>query len=89
MDYGQFCPIAKATEIIGEKWTLLVVRELLMGGTRFSELLNVVFFSDTTTDRQHELSLSDVNITCCWWLNERNVLTVSRSRCFQSRNCWT
>jgi DNA-binding HxlR family transcriptional regulator len=38
MDYGQFCPIAKATEILGEKWTLLVVRELLMGGTRFSEL---------------------------------------------------
>ena len=38
MDYGQFCPIAKATEIIGEKWTLLVIRELLMGGTRFNEL---------------------------------------------------
>jgi DNA-binding HxlR family transcriptional regulator len=38
MEYGQFCPIAKATEILGEKWTLLVVRELLMGGTRFSEL---------------------------------------------------
>ena len=38
MEYGQFCPVAKATEILGEKWTLLVVRELLMGGTRFSEL---------------------------------------------------
>lgn len=38
MEYGQFCPIAKATEMLGEKWTLLVVRELLMGGTRFSEL---------------------------------------------------
>ena len=38
MEYGQFCPIAKASEIIGEKWTLLVVRELLMGGSRFSEL---------------------------------------------------
>lgn len=38
MEYGQFCPIAKATEIIGEKWTLLVIRELLMGGTRFNEL---------------------------------------------------
>lgn len=37
MEYGQFCPIAKATEILGEKWTLLIVRELLMGGTRFSE----------------------------------------------------
>jgi DNA-binding HxlR family transcriptional regulator len=38
MEYGQFCPIAKATEILGEKWTLLIVRELLMGGSRFSEL---------------------------------------------------
>ncbi len=38
MQYGQFCPIAKATEILGEKWTLLIVRELLMGSTRFSEL---------------------------------------------------
>ena len=38
MDYGQFCPIAKATEILGEKWTLLILRELLMGGTHFGEL---------------------------------------------------
>lgn len=38
MEYGQFCPVAKATEIIGEKWTLLIIRELLMGGTRFNVL---------------------------------------------------
>jgi len=38
MEYGQFCPVAKATEIIGEKWTILIIRELLMGGTRFNEL---------------------------------------------------
>lgn len=38
MEYGQFCPIAKATEIIGEKWTLLIIRELLMGGSRFNEI---------------------------------------------------
>ncbi|MBT5073712.1 MAG: helix-turn-helix transcriptional regulator [Kordiimonadaceae bacterium] len=38
MKYGQFCPIAKTTEILGEKWTLLIIRELLMGSTRFSEL---------------------------------------------------
>lgn len=38
MQYGQFCPIAKATEIIGERWTLLIIRELLMGGRRFNEL---------------------------------------------------
>lgn len=38
MEYGQFCPIAKAVEILGEKWTLLIVRELIMGSTRFNEL---------------------------------------------------
>lgn len=38
MEYGQFCPIAKATEILGEKWTILIVRELIMGGHRFNEL---------------------------------------------------
>ena len=38
MKYGQFCPIAKATEILGERWTILVLRELLLGGRRFNEL---------------------------------------------------
>lgn len=38
MEYGQFCPIAKATEILGEKWTFLIVRELIMGARRFNEL---------------------------------------------------
>lgn len=38
MKYGQFCPIAKATELLGERWTFLIVRELLMGARRFSEL---------------------------------------------------
>ena len=35
--YGQFCPLAKATELIGEKWTLLILRELLLGTTRFND----------------------------------------------------
>ncbi len=35
--YGQFCPVAKATEIVGEKWTLLILRELLMGTHRFND----------------------------------------------------
>ena len=36
--YGQFCHVAKASQILGERWTLLLVRELLLGSTRFSEL---------------------------------------------------
>ncbi|TFV60308.1 transcriptional regulator [Mycobacterium sp. PS03-16] len=36
--YGQFCPVAKAMEVLDERWTLLVVRELLLGGSHFNEL---------------------------------------------------
>ena len=36
--YGQFCPIAKAMEVLDERWTLLVVRELLLGSRQFNEL---------------------------------------------------
>jgi len=35
--YGQFCPVAKASEILGERWTILVLRELLLGTTRFND----------------------------------------------------
>lgn len=36
--YGQFCPVALAAEILAERWTPLVVRELLCGSVRFNEL---------------------------------------------------
>lgn len=36
--YGQFCPLSKAMEVLDERWTLLVVRELLLGSTHFNEL---------------------------------------------------
>lgn len=36
--YNQFCPISKAMDVLGERWTLLIVRELLFGSTRFNEL---------------------------------------------------
>lgn len=37
--YAQFCPLARAAEILGHRWTLLVIRELLTGPQRFSDLL--------------------------------------------------
>jgi DNA-binding HxlR family transcriptional regulator/putative sterol carrier protein len=37
-EYGQFCPVAKAAEVFAERWTPLVLRELLSGCTRFSEI---------------------------------------------------
>ncbi len=36
--YGQFCPMAKAAEIVAERWTLLIIRELLAGSSRFNDL---------------------------------------------------
>jgi DNA-binding HxlR family transcriptional regulator len=36
MNYGQFCPIAKAAEIVAERWTPLVLHELLAGSSRFN-----------------------------------------------------
>ena len=36
--YGQFCPLAQATQLLCERWTLIVVRELIAGSTRFNEI---------------------------------------------------
>lgn len=37
-NYGQYCPVAKAAELIGDRWTLLIIRELLYGPIRFGEI---------------------------------------------------
>jgi DNA-binding HxlR family transcriptional regulator len=36
--FGQFCPVALASEVLTPKWTLLVIRELNAGATRFNEI---------------------------------------------------
>lgn len=36
--YGQFCPIAKAAEVFDQRWTLLVLRELVAGSRRFNDI---------------------------------------------------
>jgi len=36
--YGQFCPVAKATEVLGEKWTPLIIRELITDNQSFNTL---------------------------------------------------
>lgn len=36
--YGQFCALARALDVVGERWSLLIVRELLPGPMRYTEL---------------------------------------------------
>jgi len=37
--YDQACPVAKALEVVGDRWTLLIVRDLLRGAQRFQDFL--------------------------------------------------
>jgi DNA-binding HxlR family transcriptional regulator len=37
--YDHYCPVARALELVGERWTLLVARELLLGPRRFTDLM--------------------------------------------------
>lgn len=37
--YGQACPLATAMDVLGERWTVLILRELLLGPKRFTEIL--------------------------------------------------
>ena len=36
--YGQYCPVARAAELLGDRWTVLIVRELSFGVEHFNEL---------------------------------------------------
>lgn len=38
--YDQYCALARALEVVGERWTLLIVRELLLGPKRYKDLLD-------------------------------------------------
>jgi DNA-binding HxlR family transcriptional regulator len=37
-DYGRFCPVSLAIDVLADRWTLLIVRELVLGNTRFNDI---------------------------------------------------
>ncbi len=37
-DYGRFCPVSLGTEVLADRWTPLIVRELVLGNTRFNDI---------------------------------------------------
>jgi DNA-binding HxlR family transcriptional regulator len=60
--YGDACTIARALDVVGERWALLVVRELLLGPQRFSDLRRALAgaSSNMLTDRLRELEANGV-----------------------------
>lgn len=62
ISYGQFCPVSQALEIIGERWTLLVIRELLCGNYRFTQILNGVPLMSRSLLAQRLRSLEEAGL---------------------------
>lgn len=60
--YDQFCGLSKALDVVGGRWTLLVVRELLLGPRRFGELRDALpgVANNLLADRLRELEAADL-----------------------------
>src|SRR5262249_44851711 len=60
--YGQFCPVAVASEIFAERWTPLILRELFSGSSRFSEIRNGMPLISRTLLTQRLRELEDAGV---------------------------
>jgi DNA-binding HxlR family transcriptional regulator len=60
--YAQYCPVAKASEILGDRWTLLIVREMLGGASGFNELQRGLpgISRSVLTDRLRSLERAEI-----------------------------
>jgi DNA-binding HxlR family transcriptional regulator len=60
--HAQYCPVAKATETLGDRWTLLIVREMLGGASGFNELQRGLpgISRSVLTDRMRALERAEV-----------------------------
>ena len=60
--YDQYCPIACALDVVGDRWSMLIVRELFLGPTRYGELLDALetISTDVLAKPLRELESNDV-----------------------------
>ena len=61
--YGQYCSVAKALDVVGDRWTLLIIRELLLQGPcRYTDLRNGLpgIATNLLSDRLRELEAADL-----------------------------
>jgi DNA-binding HxlR family transcriptional regulator len=61
-DYGQYCGLARALDVVGDRWNLLIVRELLIGPARYGELRDGLsgIATNLLTDRLRDLETAGV-----------------------------
>src|SRR5262245_17401667 len=60
--YAQYCPVAKASEVLGDRWTLLIVREMIGGASGFNELQRGLpgISRSVLTDRMRALERAEI-----------------------------
>lgn len=61
-DYGQYCGLARALDVVGDRWNLLIVRQLLIGPSRYGELRDGLsgIATNLLTDRLRDLETAGV-----------------------------
>ncbi|WP_078281503.1 winged helix-turn-helix transcriptional regulator [Mycobacteroides franklinii] len=61
-DYGQYCGLARALDVVGDRWNLLIVRQLLIGPARYGELREGLsgIATNLLTDRLRDLETAGV-----------------------------
>ena len=64
--YGQFCPVARASEIFAERWTPLILREILAGHHHFNEILKGLHRASPSVLGQRLRSLEAVGVIESW-----------------------
>jgi len=64
--YGRFCPLARALDVVGERWTLVIVQELMKRSSRYSDLVRRLPGISTTVlaDRLRKLEAAGVIERC-------------------------
>jgi DNA-binding HxlR family transcriptional regulator len=75
--YGQFCPVAVASEIFAERWTPLILRELFTGSRRFNEIRSGMPLISRTLLAQRLRQLEDAGVI------ESRALPAGRGREYQ------
>ena len=60
--YGQFCPVAIAAEIVAERWTPLILRELIAGSRRFNDIRHGVPLISRSLLAQRLRELEDAGV---------------------------
>lgn len=60
--FGQYCPIARALDVVGERWSLLIVRELFLGPKRYTDLREALpgMWTNLLAERLRELEAAGV-----------------------------